>query len=189
MKKKISQQEKDKRARVEEKQDEIRKKKLEEILNSPPPRSHETYTKTTFEFGKPGLKHKQAMNKVVKLAFGDKVDYNAMLECAKARKISIDDFIELDEEELTDAEKRKIISGGKSNEEFAALMNDILTESLYATIKKNSRFEMKIGKKDISIDEFEEQMDDYAEAVELFPIAVKWIMFAYAHLSKLKRPN
>lgn len=166
------------------------KEKLEQkedgsgLLRNPPPSTHTTKRKRTFEFGKPSLKHRKIIIKVLKIMKEPAADYNAIIVCAKARKMSVDEFCKIDEEALTEAEKRAIMkhSSLEDNLQFAESMNDILTEVLYATIKK-APFEYK------TMEEFESKMDDYAEALEMFPIAIKWIALSATEIGSIDRKN
>jgi len=154
------------------------------LLRNPPPSTHTTKKNRTFEFGRPSLKHRKIIMKVLRIMKEPAADYNAIIECAKARKMSVDDLCKLDEKEYTDAEKRAIMKRSTlgDNLEFADSMNDILTEVLYATVKKAPFIYT-------TLEEFENKMDDYAEAVELFPIAVKWIALSAAEIGTIDRKN
>lgn len=153
-------------------------------LKDPPPREYTTARGRLFEFGKPALRHRKIITKVLKLMSVPKADYDAIVECAKKRKISVDDFIKLDETQLTKDEMKSIMkdSDPAKNVEFADMMNEVLAEVLFATIKK-APFNFE------TLDELEDKMDDYGEAVELFPIAVKWVAMAASELGKINRKN
>jgi len=151
---------------------------------TPPPKEVTTARGRAFEFGKPALKHRATITKVLKVMQSQKADYDEIVKCAKARNLSVEEFVKIDEHELTEDEKRAIL-GSKDNSldvEFANAMNDILTECLYATIKK-APFNFT------TMDDFESKMDDYAEAVELFPIAARWVAVAAREMGNLNRPN
>lgn len=159
-------------------------KKDEYGLKNPPPREYTTARGRLFEFGKPALRHRKIITKVLNLMAKPTADYDAIIQCAKKRKMSVDDFIKLDETELTEAELKAIVkeSSPAKNAEYADMMNDILAEVLFATIKKAP---FQFG----TLEELEERMDDYGEAVELFPIAVKWVAVAASDLGHLNRKN
>ena len=153
-------------------------------LKAPPPVEYTTSRGRAFVFGKPALKHRNTITKVLKMMSSQTADYDAIIRCAKARKMTVEQFISLDETDLTDDEKRAILNKSSTNEnlDFAQVMNDMLTECLYATIKKAPfLFE--------SMKDFEEKMDDYGEAVEMFPIAIKWIAQSAQDLSKVNKKN
>lgn len=148
------------------------------------PREYVTKRGRTFEFGKPALKHRKIVSKVIKLMAEPKANYDGIIQCAKNRGMSLEQFLQLDEREYTPEELRIMVgeSGIEKNAEFANLMNDILTEVLYATVKK-APFVFE------DISDFEEKMDDYAEAVELFQVGVRWIAKAASELSQVDRKN
>ena len=169
---------------VEEGKEEQETKPNEMELRTPAPVEYTTNNGRTFVFGKPALKHRNTIMKVLKLMANQTADYDAIIKCSKERGISLEQFIKLDESELTDDEKKAIIRKSEmvDNLEFAEVMNDVLTEALYATIKKAPfLFE--------NIKDFEEKMDDYAEAMELFPIAIKWIAQSAQELAKVNKKN
>ena len=153
-------------------------------LKDPPPREYETARGRLFEFGKPALRHRKIITRVLKLMAEPTADYDAIVKCAKKRKMTVEDFIKLDEKEFTEAEKKAIVkdSDPAKNVEYADMMNEILAEVLFATIKK-APFQF------VSLDELEDKMDDYGEAVELFPIAVKWVAMAAAEMGNINRKN
>ena len=155
----------------------------EEDNFTPPPREYETKRGRVFEFGKPALKHRNTITKVLRVMQAQKADYEEIIKCAKARGMTVEDFVKLNENELTDDEKRAITGSGDCLDvEFANAMNDILTECLYATIKK-APFQFE------TMEELERGMDDYTEAVELFPIAARWVSVAAREMGNMKRPN
>ena len=147
-------------------------------LKTPPPREYTTARGRLFEFGKPALRHRKLITKVLKFLSMGSIDYDSLVTCAKKRKISVEDFTKLKETELTKEELEVItnMDTPAKKAEFTEMMNEILAEVLLATLKKNvsgkmvPRFE--------SIDDLEIEMDDYGEAVELFPIATKWVAIA-----------
>lgn len=153
-------------------------------LKDPPPREYKTARGRLFEFGKPALRHRKIITRVLKLMAEPTADYDAIVKCAKKRKMTVEEFIKLDEKEFTKDEKRAIVndSDPAKNVEYADMMNEILAEVLFATIKK-APFEFS------SIDELEDKMDDYGEAVELFPTAVKWVAVAAAEIGNINRKN
>lgn len=153
-------------------------------LKDPPPREYTTKRDRVFEFGKPSLRHRKIITKVLKLMAEPTADYDAIVKCAKKRKMTVEEFIKLDENELTKDELKLIIkdSDPKKNVEYADMMNEILAEVLFATIKK-APFQF------VSLDELEDKMDDYGEAIELFPIAVKWVAMAAAEIGNINRKN
>jgi len=135
---------------------------------TPPPSEYTTKRGRVFHLGRPALKHRKIVTKVLKAASAQSADYQGIIECAKKRGISIEQFVALEESELTPEELTKVLRAPLENVQWAEMMNDILTEALFATVRK-APFPFA------SIEQFEEGMDDYAEAVEMFPIAVKWI--------------
>ena len=167
------------------KEDEIKNKSNDEYgLKTPPPREYTTARGRLFEFGKPALRHRKIITKVLKLMSKPTADYDAIVKCAKNRKMSVEEFIKLDENQLTPDEMRLILkdSSPEKNAEYADMMNEILSECLFATIKK-APFQFS------TIDELEDKMDNYGEAVELFPIAVKWVAMAASELGRMNRKN
>jgi hypothetical protein len=163
----------------------IEEKKTQIIeLKTPPPVEYRTTRGRDFVFGKPALKHRSTILKVLKLMASQTADYDGIIKCAKTRNMSMDEFLKLDEKDLTEDEKRMILKGSDiiANLSFAETMNEILTESLYATIKK-APFLFT------SMNDFEEKMDDYGEALEMFPIAIKWIALSASDMSKVNRKN
>lgn len=156
----------------------------EELLKAPPPVEYETKRGRKFEFGKPALKHRSTIIRCLKVMREPAADYDAINECAKARGMTTEQFVSLKESEYTIEEKRKIMKDSTSDEnlKYGEMMNEILTETLYATIKK-APFSFT------TIDDFENKMDDYGEAVELFPIAIRWIAVAAMEISNTQRPN
>lgn len=158
-------------------------------LKTPPPREYTTARGRLFEFGKPALRHRKVITKVLKFMAQPTADYEAIIECAEKRKMTVEEFIKLDETELTREELEAITntSTPEKKAEYTELLNDILSETLLATIKKKEagktvpRFE--------SINDLEAFMDDYGEAVELFPIAIKWVAMSATKLGELNRKN
>jgi hypothetical protein len=153
-------------------------------LKTPPPVEYKTSRGRDFVFGKPALKHRGTITKVLKLMASQTADYDAIVKCAKAREISLEQFLKLDEKDLTEDEKRAILkrSDMVENLSFADTMNDILTESLFATVKKAPFLFTTMA-------DFEEKMDDYGEAIELFPIAIKWIAQSAKDLASVSKKN
>lgn len=151
-------------------------------LKTPPPREYTTARGRLFEFGKPSLRHRKIITQVIKFMAAPSVDYEALTECAKQRKMEVEEFIKLDEKELTKKELEAITktTAPEKKAEYAKLLNEILAESLFATIKKPS-FE--------ELEDLERYMDDYGEAVELFPIAIKWVAMAAETIGNLNRKN
>lgn len=153
-------------------------------LKTPPPVEYTTARGRAFVFGKPALKHRNTIMKVLKLMSNQTADYAEIVKCSKKRNISLEQFLKLDENDLTDEEKRAILKGSDtgSNMMFAETMNEVLTEALYSTIKKAPFLFTTQA-------DFEEKMDDYGEAMELFPIAIKWIAQSAQDISKVNRKN
>ena len=153
-------------------------------LKDPPPREYTTARGRLFEFGKPALRHRKIITRVLKLMSEPTADYDAIVECAKKRNMTVEEFIKIDENQLTEDEMRTIMkdSDPKKNVEYADMMNDILAEVLFATIKK-APFQFT------TLDELEDKMDDYGEAVELFPTAVKWVAMAASEIGNINRKN
>lgn len=153
-------------------------------VKSPPPSEFTTSLGRVFEFRKPALRHRNIIMKVLKVLEAQTADYEEILKCAKERGMSVEAFIEIPEEEYTETEMKRMLkhSDPKDQIEFAEMMNEILVETLYATIKA-APFKYS------TMEEFEEKMDDYAEAVELFPTATKWVAQAALDLKRIKRKN
>jgi hypothetical protein len=153
-------------------------------MKAPPPVEYTTKRGRAFVFGKPALKHRGIITKVLKLMAAQTADYNGIIECAKKRGMTMEQFLKLDETDLTEDEMRAIMKKSDllNNMDFAETMNDVLTEALYATIKK-APFLFDTMK------DFEDKMDDYGEAVELFPYAIKWIAQSAQELSKVNKKN
>lgn len=153
-------------------------------LKTPPPSEYTTQGNRVFVFGKPALKHRKTIMKVLKALREPAADYDAILKCAKDRGMELEDFLKLEESDYTVEEKRAILkdSSVDDNFKYAELMSDILTETLYATIKA-APFNFT------TLEDFEEKMDDYGEAVELFPIAVKWVALSALDLKNIDRKN
>jgi len=166
------------------KDNEEEKQKSEYGLKDPPPREYTTARGRLFEFGKPALRHRKVVSKVMKFMAAPKADYDGMLKCAKKRKITIDEFIKLDETQLTEDELRMVMKDSDPGQqaELTEYMLDILVDVLFSTIKK-APFQFS------TIDELEAEMDDLGESIELFPIAVKWVAMAIADIGKLNRKN
>jgi len=165
--------------------DEMKSEQItEEMMKTPPPSEYKTKRGRVFEFGKPALKHRSTIMKCLKVMKEPAADYNAILDCAKARSLSLEQFLALDESEYTIEEKRKMLknSTNEGNLKFGDMLNEILTETLYATIKK-APFQFT------TMDDFENKMDDYGEAIELFPIAIKWIAVSAMEIGNIQRPN
>ena len=154
----------------------------------PPPEYYKTKTGNNFKFGRPGLKHAAVISKAMKIMAKPTADYDAIIKCAKARKLSLEEFVDLSEDELTEDEKRAILkhSDKESNAEFAAEMNAIMAEVLFATIKETTKFTIT---REMMQARFVEEMDDYGECLELFPIACRWIKLAVEDLQGVNRPN
>lgn len=153
-------------------------------LKTPPPKEYTTARGNAFVFGKPALKHRKIIVRVLKLMQEPAADYEEIIKCAKARKMSVGDFVKLPEDAFTEEEKRAIIKQDtpENKLKFADMMSEILTEVLYATIKE-APFQFD------TIDDLESKMDDWSEAVELFPIAVKWVALAALDLKNIDRKN
>lgn len=165
--------------KMAEKAAEPEQKKME-----PPPEVYTTKRGREFHFGKPGLKHRAIITKVLRVMSEEHADYDAIIACAKARGITVEEFTELSEEEYTEEEQRKILinSSTKDNVEFAAKANEIITEVLFATVKK-APFPFE------TIHQFEEKMDDYGEALELTVIGMRWVSASVEDLKSVDRPN
>lgn len=153
-----------------------------EDLKAPPPTEYTTKLGRVFQFGKPALKHRTMIMKVLKMMANETADYDAIIKCAKDRGLSVEQFLKLDETELTKDEIKSILKKSEliDSLEFADSMNEVLTEALYATIKK-APFTFE------TIKDFEEKMDDYSEAIELFPIAIKWVAQSAEGMSALNK--
>ena len=153
-------------------------------LKSPPKDVIVTSKGREFHFGKPALKHRKVITKCLKLLSSQGADYDEIVKCAKARNMTVEEFIKLPEEAFTTEEKRAILkkSDSQSNIEMGEMMNEMLTEVLFATVKK-APFSFT------SLQDFEEKMDDYAEAVELFANAIRWISVSAQDLAKIDRKN
>ena len=166
-------------------QEQIEKPKDDSFnLKAPPKDKMTTVRGREFHFGKPALKHRKVITKCLQLMSSQGADYDAIVKCAKARNMSVEDFVRLPEEDFTIEEKKAILKNndGQSTTEMAEMMNDMLAEVLYATIKK-APFTFS------SLDEFEEKMDDYAEALELFANSIRWIAVSAQDLAKIDRKN
>ena len=153
-------------------------------LKNPPPSEYETALGRVFEFRKPALRHRNIILKVLKVLEAQTADYQEIIKCAKERGMSVEQFMKVPESEYTESEIRRIMKDSDPSHqiEFAEMMNEILVETLYATIKK-APFSYS------TMEEFEAKMDDYAEAVELFPVATKWVAQAAVVLKRIKRKN
>jgi len=164
--------------------EDTKEQSMEKLLKTPPPSEYKTGRGNVFMFGKPALRHRKIVMKVLKIMREPAADYNAIVECAEARGLTVEQFIALKENELTKEELQKIMKHSTldSNISFAESMNEILTEVLYATIRK-APFQFS------SLEEFENLMDDYGEALELFPIAIKWVALASADIGRIDRKN
>lgn len=157
---------------------------LAAALKTPPPTEYTTSRNRVFHFGKPSLRHRRTVVKVLKIMQEPAADYKAIVACAKERGMELEEFLKLDESDYTEDELRRMIkkSSADFNIMFADMMTEVLTEVLYATIKK-APFQFT------TIESFEEGMDDYAEAVELFPVAVKWVAQAAVDIKNIDRKN
>lgn len=163
------------------------KKETEQVVSElkiPPPVEYTTSRGRAFVFGKPALKHRNTILKVLKLMSSQTADYDAIVKCSKKRNITVEQFLKLDENDLTEEEKRGILKGSDmdNNMAFAETMNEVLTEALYSTVKKAPFLFTTQA-------DFEEKMDDYGEAMEMFPIAIKWIAQAAQDISKVNKKN
>ena len=158
-------------------------------LKDPPPREYTTARGRLFEFGKPALRHRKIITKVIGFMAKPSIDYEAIVECAKKRKMEVEEFVRLDEKELTKEELMAITktTTPEKKAEYAELLNDILAEALIATIKKDVAGK-QVPRFD-SLDDLEQYMDDYGEAVELFPIAIKWVAMAAESIGNINRKN
>jgi len=172
------------------KEDETKNKSNDEYgLKTPPPREYTTARGRNFLFGKPALRHRRVITQVIKFMAAPSADYEAIIKYAKKRKMEVEEFMMIDEKKLTKEELEAITktTTPEKKAEYAEMLNEILSESLLATIKKSvsgkqfPRFE--------TLDDLEAYMDDYGEAVELFPIAIRWVAMASETIGNLNRKN
>ena len=136
-----------------------------------------------FVFAKPKMKHRNVITKAMRIMSEQHADYGAIVAGAKKRKMSVEKFIDLPESAYTDDEKRMMVkaSTGEDNIQFAEKMNDMLAETLWATIKM-APFPFE------TMEELNEKLD-YSVAVYLFPTAVRWLAISIKELQQVKRPN
>ncbi|MHA1136508.1 MAG: hypothetical protein ACTSSE_08480 [Candidatus Thorarchaeota archaeon] len=165
------------------------KKNDEYGLKTPPPKEYETARGREFLFGKPALRHRMIVSKVMKFIAKPAANYGGIIKCAKKRKMTVEEFLKLDETKLTKDELKEVMKGtdNDKNAEFAGEMMDILVDVLLATIKK--RDGEKIVPRFDNHDDLETVMDDLGESIELFPIALKWVQLAIADIGNINRKN
>jgi len=173
------------------KEDEIKNKSNDEYgLKTPPPREYTTARDRHFLFGKPALRHRGIVTKVMKFLIKPAANFEGIIKCAKKRKMTVEQFMVLDENQLTKDELKEVMKGtdNEKSTEFVGDMMGIMVDVLIATIKKEAAG--KIVPRFENCDELETYMeDDLGEAIELFPIALKWVSLAIEDIQKLNRKN
>lgn len=165
------------------------KAKDEYGLKTPPPREYTTARGRNFLFGKPALRHRTTVTKVMKFIAKPAANFEGIIKCAKKRKMTVEEFMKLDETKLTKDELKEIMKGTdhESNTELTGNMMDIMVDVLLATIKKEEhgnltpRFENPA--------DLENMMDDVGESIELFPIALKWVSLAIEDIRNINQKN